>query len=107
MRVSYAESVFEELVDHSFYLAESDEELAQRFLNSCDETFSFLSRNKLAGSMREFQDPRLAEVRMWRVKGFEKYLIFYIPTDAGVTILHVLHSATDYDSLFLDEQEQS
>lgn len=31
MKVTYADGVFEELVNLSFYLAESDEDIAQRF----------------------------------------------------------------------------
>lgn len=40
---------------------------------------------------------------MWRVKGYEKYLIFYQPLENGVKILHVLHSATDYNRAFENE----
>lgn len=75
MKVSYADEVFEELVNLSFYLAEPDEEIAQRFLNACDETFLSLAENQFVGSARKFKSAKLSEVRMWRVKGFEKYLI--------------------------------
>lgn len=103
MKVNYADGVFEELVNLSFYLSEDDEDLAQRFLNACDKTFVFLSENRFVGSLRKFKKPELSEVRMWRVKGYEKYLIFYKPLDNGVRILHVLHSATDYNRAFEDE----
>jgi plasmid stabilization system protein ParE len=96
MTIVYADGVFEELIAISFYLADIDEELAQRFLNACDETFNDLVRNKYIGAEREFNNPALAEVRMWRVKSFENYLIFYIPMDAGIKILHVLHGSMDY-----------
>ncbi len=100
MKVNYADGVFEELVNLSFYLAENDEDIAQKFLDACDKTFVFLAENPFAGSFRNFKNAELSEVRMWRVKGFEKYLIFYKPFNNGVKILHVLHSATDYNRAF-------
>lgn len=103
MKVTYDDGVFEELVNLSAYLAEDNEQIAHKFLNACDATFQFLTVNRHMGSIREFESAGLSEVRMWRVKGFEKYLIFYVPTQSGVRILHVLHSATDYNRAFEDE----
>ncbi|MDQ3633755.1 MAG: type II toxin-antitoxin system RelE/ParE family toxin [Acidobacteriota bacterium] len=103
MKVTYSDEVFEELANLSFYLADRSEKLAQKFLNSCDETFQFLADNKFIGSKRDFKSKKLAEIRMWRVKNFEKYLIFYIPKDDSIKILHVFHSATDYNRAFEDE----
>ena len=103
MTVTYDEGVFEELVNLSAYLADDDDEVAQAFLNSCDATFRFLAANRYVGSQREFKNKKLAGVRMWRVKSFVKYLIFYVPTESGIRILHVLHSSTDYNRAFEDE----
>jgi len=100
MSVTYADEVFEELVEMSAYLAELDEPLAQRFLDACDETFQLLASNPMLGSPNKFSNPRLAKLRMWRVKRFTKYLIFYEPTESGVKIYHVVHSATDYTRSF-------
>ncbi len=41
---------------------------------------------------------------MWRVKGFEKYLIFYQPQTDGVKILHIVHGAQNYNLLFEEEK---
>ncbi len=104
MKVTYADGVFEELVSLSFYLAETDEETAHRFLDACDQTFLFLADNRLIGSVRKFESVKLNEVRMWRVKGFEKYLIFYQPLTDGVKILHIVHGAQNYNLLFEEEK---
>lgn len=95
MNVEYSQGVFEELVGVSVYIADADEGAAHRFLDACDATFRFLAENPLAGSQRDFGHPRLANVRMWRVNGFEKYLIYYLPIDSGVKILHVVHHARE------------
>ena len=105
MKVTYDEGVFEELVNLSAYLAADSDENAQSFLNACDATFKFLAINRHAGSPREFESAGLSNVRMWRVKGFEKYLIFYVPTEIGIRILHILHSSTDYNRAFDDTIE--
>jgi toxin ParE1/3/4 len=103
MRVAYADGVFEELVSLSFYIAEADEDAAQRFLDACDETFRFLAENCFVGSIRKFNNPNLSETRMWRISGYRKYLVFYHPLSDGVKILHVIHSARDYNQVFEDE----
>lgn len=103
MKVTYADGVFGELVNLSFNIAENDEEAAQKFLNACDKTFLFLAENRFVGSLRNFKNTKLSQIRMWRVKGFKKYLIFYIPTENGIRILHLLHSATDYNRAFEGE----
>jgi len=100
MRIVHGTDVFAELVNLSFYIAGDNEDAAQRFLAACDETFSFLVNNTQVGATRTFQDPSLRDVRMWRVKGFEKYLIFYQPLSDGIKILHVVHSASNYKVLF-------
>jgi toxin ParE1/3/4 len=102
MRIVHGEDVFEELVNLSFHIAQNDADAAQRFLAACDETFIFLINNKKIGATRSFRDSSLQDVRMWRVKGFEKYLIFYQPFSDGIKILHVVHSARNYNLLFED-----
>lgn len=100
MNITYDEGVFEELVNLSAYIAERNEPAAHAFLDACDKTFQLLAENRYLGSPGKFERPELAEVRMWRVKGFQAYLIFYTPNENGVKILHILHGARDYGRLF-------
>ena len=51
------------------------------------------------GSPREFGDPRLFGIRVWRVKGFPRHLIFYRTIEGDVEIVRVLHGARDLPSL--------
>ena len=39
-------------------------------------------------------------MRMRPVRGFEKYLNFYMPRADGIEIVRILHSARDIESLF-------
>ena len=103
MKIVHGAEVFEELVNLSSYIAFENEAAAQEFLDACNETFQFLAGNNKIGAVRNFNNPLLKDVRVWRVKGFEKYLIFYQPIDDGIKILHVVHSARNWNTLFDDE----
>jgi plasmid stabilization system protein ParE len=45
------------------------------------------------------RDPALAEIRKWAIEDFVNYLIFYMPTPAGVGIVRVLHRSRDWRQL--------
>jgi toxin ParE1/3/4 len=100
-------SVLEELINLSYYIALDDLDAAHRFLDARDETFGQIAQTPLIGATREFKNPKLRDVRLWFVKGFKKYLIFYRPVENGVEILHVVHGSRDYKHLFEDEGEET
>jgi toxin ParE1/3/4 len=82
------------------YLGEhADFETAERFLANADASFTDLSRNPGMGAPRSLRSPKLAGLHKWRVSGFEKFLIFYLPRPDGVSILRVLHAAQDWWTL--------
>ncbi|GMV93645.1 MAG: hypothetical protein AMXMBFR82_34230 [Candidatus Hydrogenedentota bacterium] len=86
-----------DLIKHYVYLAEhADLETARRFLRATEEAFLLLAELPELGASRQFRNRQLAEVRMWPVKGFRKFLVFYIPIEGGVRIIRVIHSTEDY-----------
>ena len=89
-----------DLIDLAYYIALDNIEAAYQFLDKVEESFHDLERMPLMGSAREFQDPTLAGIRMWRVKDFPKNLIFYRPMKDGVEVIRVLHSSRDIAGLF-------
>jgi toxin ParE1/3/4 len=42
-------------------------------------------------------------VRVWPIKGFDKYRIYYRPLGDRIEILRILHAARDIDAIFEDE----
>jgi toxin ParE1/3/4 len=48
----------------------------------------------------------MGEVRQWRIKNFQDYLVFYRVQDDRVEILRVLHGARDLEGILstLDEE---
>jgi toxin ParE1/3/4 len=105
MKIVRHPDVLEELISLSYHIALDNEAAANRFLDACDEAFQQIALTPQIGASRQFHHPALRDVRMWRIKGFEKYLIFYRPLADAVEILHVVHSARDLTALF-DDPEQ-
>lgn len=82
------------------YIAQDNAGAATRVIEAAYETFRSLAATPDLGRRREFRDPRLKDLRSWRVSGFDNYLIFYRPTSNGIQVLHVYHGARDIDALF-------
>lgn len=97
--IKFAPGVFDELAEIATYLAGYDETIAERFLDACDLSFEQIEAFPEIGSPHRFEDPALTSIRMSLVKGFDHYLIFYVPLVGGVRILHVIHSALDYNRI--------
>jgi toxin ParE1/3/4 len=49
------------------------------------------------GPVYGFQRPSLRPVRRWPVRGFENWLIFYLPKRGGVDIVRVIHGSRDIE----------
>ncbi len=86
-----------DLIAHYVYLYENaDSEIAERFLTCAEESFSDLAAHTVIGAPLTLRRPELAGMRKWHVKEFEKFLIFYMPSRGGVSIVRVLHAAQDW-----------
>ena len=80
---------------HFAYLLENGSlEVARRFNAAARATFADLAQTPRMGAPGKLE--KFPDLRMWRVRGFEKYLIFYEPARDGVEILRVIHAAQDY-----------
>ncbi len=88
-------------LEESFvFIGEKNLDAALDFLAAAEEAFDLLAQLPHLGSPREFRSTRLRNVRMWHIKGFEDYLIFYRVTAQGIEILRVLHGKRDIESIF-------
>lgn len=89
-----------DLVEHFVYLAENANlETAERFFAQTESSFNALAEQPLIGAPLTLHDPALAEMRKWRVKDFDNYLIFYLPHHNGISVVRVLHAARDWWNL--------
>jgi toxin ParE1/3/4 len=88
-----------DITNHFEYIAKDNLEAAINFYEAAFHALEVLRSNPHIGPARDFKDPSLRGVRIWLVKGFEKYLIFYRATDERVEILRILHAARDIDGI--------
>ena len=75
-------------------------EVAGRFLSAALASFQELARMPEMGSPCDFESRALRRLRRWLVKGFNSWIIFYLPKREGIEIVRVLHGARDLGSLF-------
>lgn len=89
-----------DLVAHFDYLEEhAGLATAERFLTKAEASFNDLARQPGIGAPLTMKHPELAGTRKWRVKDFDNHLIFYLPRPDGVSIVRVLHAASDWWAL--------
>jgi len=99
-RVTKREAARRDLMEHYVYLAESaGMDVAERFFQNAEASFNDLAQQPRMGSALNLKHPALTNLRKWRVKGFDNHLVFYEPRADGVSIVRVLHAASDWWAL--------
>ena len=79
------------------FIARDSVNAALRYWENVEEAIRWLLEHPHAGGLRdELDDPVLAAVRSWPVKGFRKHLILYEVEAGGIYVLMVTHGARDY-----------
>ena len=81
------------------YIAADNLDASDRFIDEAHSAFELLAKMPLMGSARRFRREALKGLRVWRIAGFEKYLVVYRPQRAGVEVIRVLHGAREIERL--------
>lgn len=82
------------------YIAENDLDKAVYFLVAIEDAIDSIAKNPFIGSPRQFQNARLKNMRMRRVKNYENYLIFYTVEETTIKIIRFLNSRRDFNLIF-------
>jgi toxin ParE1/3/4 len=90
----------QDVVELALYIHRNNPRAAERFLQAFDRTIVALADTPGLGTARDC--PRTKGLRMWRVRGFEKYLIFYRALTDGIEVVRVLHASRNIEQLFPD-----
>jgi toxin ParE1/3/4 len=79
---------------------------AEQFLELAESTFAQILIVPRIGKSVNFVLDRMGEVRQWRIKNFQDYLVFYRVQDEQIEILRVLHGSRDLEGILstLDEE---
>lgn len=89
-RVTLAQSAQTDLLEAWLFIAEDNQQAADRVLDTIDKETHTLLLQPLMGRAR----PELADrVRSWPTS--TPYILFYLTDDEGITVLRVLHHARD------------
>ncbi|BAY64530.1 hypothetical protein NIES22_46290 [Calothrix brevissima NIES-22] len=90
----------------NYILVNGNADVAVKFLNAAEVTFEQLRKTPGMGKVAQSVVSRLGEIRQWRIKDFQDYLIFYRIEDTTIEILRVFHGARDLADLLsqLDEE---
>lgn len=80
------------------FIAEDNLDIGVTFLVAVEDSLEQLSRMPLIGKTKRFRTVK--NLRMWAVKGFDSYLIFYLVNEDSIELVRLLHGARDIDGLF-------
>ena len=89
-----------DLDDQSYYyVIVASPEVGHRFLLAAHDTFSLLATQPDMGWDARLRHPGLKSLRLFRVKGFERILVLYLPMHDGVEVLRLVHGSRDLQAL--------
>lgn len=92
----------EDLINTADYVAQENVDAALRFLDAAESALCLLADRPDLGTVCRFRAARAAGIRVWSIKGFQTYLIFYRLIDGGIELIRILHGARDLEALFSD-----
>jgi toxin ParE1/3/4 len=93
-----------DLDDQAYYYATvASPEVGHRFLVAAHATFALLAAQPQMGWRSRLKHPGLRHLRVFRVKGFERILVLYLPLPDGVEILRVVHASRNVQALMRRE----
>ena len=98
-RILVRQAAKSDLLRHAAYIAKNNPPAAIRFLDAAKQTVEQLAGLPSLGTAYAANDPRLADLRRFRVKGFEDYLIFYRPLKFGIEVVRFIHGARDIGAI--------
>jgi toxin ParE1/3/4 len=78
----------------SYYLRETGETRAGRFIDALETGLGHLSRHPLTGSLRYSYELGIPNLRAWTLSRFP-YIIFYADQANSVDVWRVLHAKSD------------
>ncbi len=90
----------------NYILVNGNTDVAVKFLSAAEATFAQLVKIPGIGKVAQLVVSRLGEIRQWRIKDFQDYLIFYRIEDTTIEILRVFHGARDLADVLSELEEE-
>ena len=102
LRIVLPRLVERDLAEVADFIGKSDHTAGLRFLSAAKNTLATLAQMPGMGALWESDDERLHDIRVWRIRGFKKYLIFYRTYANRLEIVRILHGARDIEEIIKD-----
>lgn len=102
LEIRYRPQARQDALDITQAIAKDSVSAAEAFFAELEQACTLLATMPYIGAAHRFQVTRLEGLRIWPLRRFEKYLIFYRPTTDGLDVIRILHGARDLPSRFGD-----
>ena len=102
-RIVVEQAAEDDLVETAMYILQNQPAAATRFIPAARASFERLAGHPEIGRNYKTTHPRLQGIRLWRVRGFEKYLIFYRADEQTVFIERVLYGGRDLERILEED----
>lgn len=102
-RVFYlSDKAEQDLFAHARHIAQDDKEVAEKFISLFIKTAKIVVDMPFVGKAYQDIDARIDSMRVFPVRDFSHYLIFYCQVQKGkyIEIVRIIHSAQDIPTLF-------
>jgi toxin ParE1/3/4 len=97
--LSVKPSALEDVRQHIAHIGSNRPDAADRFASTVEDAFAMIAANPELGASKPMSSAALSGLRVWTMKGFRNYAIFYRFQGNAVEVLRVLHAARDWESL--------
>jgi toxin ParE1/3/4 len=90
-----------DIIEQALFIGRDQPEAAERFQDAVEQAEQMLADMLAIGAPRPIG--RFKDLRVWRVHGFDRHLIFYRPIVGGIDVIRLLHGSRDIAAVL--EQE--
>lgn len=105
-RINSRPQAKDDVVDIADFLSHDSENAAVRFTHAVDETLLRIGLFPMAGWAVNSDLPELTGVKAVAVRGFPRYLIFFLVKHDHVEVVRIMHGARDYNAIWSPRPER-
>lgn len=83
------------------YIAEDNLDSGVYFLVAVEDSLDLLAENPFLGYEKAFKNSKLSGLRVWRVKGFNSYVLIYLVDKQArrLRLMRLINSKRDFDKI--------
>ncbi|MEL7509528.1 MAG: type II toxin-antitoxin system RelE/ParE family toxin [Cyanobacteria bacterium J06554_1] len=89
----------QDIDEHYSFIHQANPDAALRFFDAVRATIAQIARMPSIGNVYTTQHSELQGIRQLAVKGFKRYLIFYLDRDETIEVVRILYASQDISSI--------